>query len=90
MSLNLHPRADLSNARIADLEKAMTAFYINPTARYYPMADRQSAEYDESDQPDLVGRAFPGATLLEAVSLQVPRYNCYLLIRKPISTPPAA
>ena len=69
MSLNLHPRADLSNAQITDLEKAMTAFYKNPPPRYYQMADRKSAEYNESRQPyhcDLVGRVFPSATLLEA------------------------
>jgi SAM-dependent methyltransferase len=69
MSLSLHRRADLSEQQVAALEKALAAFYRNTPPEYYQMADRSSTQYNPRDQPfycDLIGRVFPGATVLEA------------------------
>jgi SAM-dependent methyltransferase len=68
MSLSLHRRAELSEEQIAGLNRAMTSFYRNPPPRYYQMADRPPAQYNEREQPfhlDLLGRVFPDATVLE-------------------------
>ena len=69
MSLSLHRRAELSDGQIARLEGALTAFYTNPPAQYYRMADRPPTQYNVRDQPfhcDFVGRVLPGSTVLEA------------------------
>ncbi len=68
MSLQLRRRAELSREQIAGLEAAMTAFYTNPPAGYYPMADQMAQRYDPRITPfhcDLVERVFPGASVLE-------------------------
>ena len=68
MSLQLRRRTELSPRQIAGLEAAMTAFYANPPARYYPTADQAGHQYRPEVQPfhcDLVGRVFSGATVLE-------------------------
>jgi SAM-dependent methyltransferase len=68
MSLGLRRRAELSASEIAGLEKAMTAFYKNTPASYYQIADGSAERYNPKDLPfhcDLVGRVFPGATVLE-------------------------
>ena len=69
MSLSLHRSAELSEKQIADLDRAMTLFYLNPPPRYYQMADRPPAQYNERETPfhfDLIGRVYAGATVLEA------------------------
>jgi SAM-dependent methyltransferase len=68
MSFDLRRRAELSADRIAELEQALSAFYKNPPANYYQIADRAAQKYTPAEQPfhcDLVGRVFPGATVLE-------------------------
>ncbi len=69
MSLSLHPREELSDQHISGLERALTAFYTNPPAKYYRMADKPPAQYNVREQPfhcDLISRVFPGARVLEA------------------------
>lgn len=69
MSLDLRRRAELSAAELAGLERAMTAFYTNPPASYYPTANQSAQRYNPKDMPfhcDLVARVAPGATVLEA------------------------
>ncbi len=68
MSLQLRRRADLSAIQLAELDKAMAAFYSHPPASYYQIADRAAQQYTPHDQPfhcDLVEQVFPGATVLE-------------------------
>ena len=69
MSLQLFRRADLTTGQIADLDAAMAGYYQQPPTSYYQMADQAADLYYPAAQPfhcDLVGRVFPGATVLEA------------------------
>jgi hypothetical protein len=69
MSLDLRRRAELSAEQVAVFEQALAAFYKNPPASYYQIADQAAQKYTPREQPfhcDLVGRVFPGATVLEA------------------------
>ena len=68
MSLDLRRRADLSEDQLAALEKHLSAFYKNPPASYYRIANQAALRYTPQEQPlhcDLASRVFPGATLLE-------------------------
>ena len=68
MSLDLRRRAELSTDQVAALAQALAAFYKNPPANYYPIANRAANRYTPGEQPfhcDLAGRVFPGATVLE-------------------------
>jgi SAM-dependent methyltransferase len=69
MSLAFMRHAEISPEQIARLKKAMAGFYQNTPASYYEIADQSSRRYNPNEQPfhcDLVGRVFPGATVLEA------------------------
>jgi SAM-dependent methyltransferase len=69
MSLAFMRHAEISPEQIARLKKAMADFYQNTPASYYAIADQSARRYNTSEQPfhyDLVGRVFPGATVLEA------------------------
>lgn len=68
MSLDLRRWAELSTDQVAALAQALTAFYNNPPANYYPIANQSANRYTPAEQPfhcDLAGRVFPGATVLE-------------------------
>ena len=68
MSLDLRRRAELSTEQVAALTQALAAFYKNPPANYYLIADHVAQQYTKGGQPfhfDLAGRVFPGATVLE-------------------------
>ena len=68
MSLDLRRRAELSTDQVAALAQALSAFYKNPPANYYQIADQSASRYTPEEQPfhcDLAGRVFPGATVLE-------------------------
>lgn len=69
MSIHLCKRAELSAGQLAELGRAMAAFYSHPPANYYPIAGRAAQYYTPDAQPfhcDLVNQVFPGATVLEA------------------------
>jgi SAM-dependent methyltransferase len=69
MSLAFMRYTEISPEQIARLKKAMADFYQNTPASYYAIADQSARRYNTSEQPfhyDLVGRVFPGATVLEA------------------------
>jgi SAM-dependent methyltransferase len=69
MSLACMRYAEISPEQMARLKKTMSGFYQNPPASYYQIADYSAQRYNPKEQPfhcDLVGRVFPGATVLEA------------------------
>ena len=68
MSLNVRRFSELSRDEITDLDRRMTAFYTNPPATYYQIADNAAAQYTPDQQPfhcDLVSRIKPGYAILE-------------------------
>src|SRR6266446_9352806 len=68
MSLELRRRAELSSKQIAELDGAMAAFYRNPPANYYQMADQAAQHYNAKEQPfhcDLAACVSPGGFFLE-------------------------
>jgi SAM-dependent methyltransferase len=68
MGLKLIRRAKLSPEQIAGLEKALAALYTKPPDSYYQIADQAAQRYNTREQPfhcDLVGRVFPGASVVE-------------------------
>jgi SAM-dependent methyltransferase len=69
MSVAFMRHAEISPEQIARLKKAMSGFYQNTPASYYEIANQSAQRYNFNEQPfhcDLVGRVFPGATVLEA------------------------
>jgi len=68
MSLAIRRRAELSAQQIAELDAALAAFYKDPPANYYPIADQAARHYNVSEQPfhcDLIQRVIPNAAVLE-------------------------
>ena len=68
MSIQLCRHAEVSVAQLAELEKAMAAFYSHPPANYYQIADQAAQKYTPNAQPfhcDLVERVSPGTHVLE-------------------------
>lgn len=68
MSITLRRFAEISRSQIADLERAMSDFYRNAPAEYYPLADESAGRYNPQERPfhhDLVQRIFPSAKVLE-------------------------
>ena len=69
MSLRLSRFSEVPPGEIARLENAMAAFYQNPPASYYAIADQTAGGYNRKEYPfhcAIVDRAFPGAKVLEA------------------------
>jgi SAM-dependent methyltransferase len=68
MSFELRRRAELSSQQLANLEGAMAAFYRNPPAHYYQIADENAGKYNKQERPfhyDLVERVRSGDSMLE-------------------------
>lgn len=69
MSLqHLKPFREVSASALDDLQTRITAFYNNPPASYYLIANQAAEQYTLDQQPfhcHLASRAFPGAKVLE-------------------------
>jgi SAM-dependent methyltransferase len=68
MSFAFMRHAEISPEQIAAMNQALSAFYKNPPASYYQIADQSAQKYTPGELPfhcDLIGRVFPGTTLVE-------------------------
>lgn len=68
MSICVRRHEELPPAETRRLEQELTAFYRNPPAAYYQIADANAGQYSPTQTPfhcDLVERITPGASVLE-------------------------